>query len=220
MQRIRSRAADFAAALPAIAAALDAAPLANAIRGASLAARLNAFLPSAVWKKPTPDAKAFYDPAQPRDNIGGWTNGFNVRNSVKLSKKELKGAPANPRKLYDNYIRNGGRPLAHDRLPASAEVTVASIKHHNATRTIKQRNAIINRPPLLQALFRRGHLSKVDVRQNKDGIPDTNKADWKHCWHVRGNVKINEINYAYDFTVFQRKSNNRTELYDFAIRDK
>lgn len=220
MQRIRSRAADFAAALPAIAAALDAAPLANAIRGASLAARLNAFLPSDVWKKPTPDAKAFYDPAQPRDNIGRWTNGGYPGSNIRISKQDFKATPGKLRKLHENYLRNGGRPLAHDRLPAAAEVTKSSIEHHNTTKYLQLRNAIINRPPLLQALFRRGFLSKADVRQNKNGIPDTNKDDWKHCWHVRGNVKINGVHHAYDFTVFQRKSNNRTELYDFAIRDK
>ena len=209
----------FIASLPALARRLDCAPLSRSLMRAMLAARLNAFLPTSVWKKDKDeDTAAFYDPAQPRDKYGRWANSGSFANSVKFSSKELKGTPANPSKLYENYLKNGGRPLAHDKLPAVAEVTRASIQHHNTIKNIKQRNAIINQPKLLQALFHRGYLRQGDVKHEKAGKLDNNKTDWAKCWHIRGNIKINGVNHTYDFTVFRRKSDNKTELYDFAIK--
>lgn len=214
MQRIRSRAAGFAAALPAIAAALDAAPLANAIRGASLAARLNAFLPSAVWKKPTPDAKAFYDPAQPRDNIGRWTNG----GGFSIPSKTLSKIPVRAKDVYEMYQKRGGRPLAHDGLPTSAKVSMASIEHCHTVVDRKLKSFFFANPRKLQEIFKRGYMREETVRLKKNGVLDHNKTDWSRCWHIRGKVRVNSLMHHYDFTVFQRKSNGETVLYDFAIR--
>lgn len=211
----------FIASLPALARRLDCAPLSRSLMRAMLAARLNAFLPASVWKKDKgEDTAAFYDPAQPRDKYGRWANSGSFANSVKFSSKELKGTPANPSKLYENYLKNGGRPLAHDKLPAVAEVTRASIQHRNTTDYLQLRNAIINQPKLLQTLFRRGHLSTEAVKYSKRSKIDKNKTDWETCWHVRGDLRINSAEFAYDFTVFQRKSNHKTVLYDFVIKAK
>jgi hypothetical protein len=206
----------FIASLPTLAHSLGNSALARALTQATLAARLNAYLPAAVWRKNK--QTAFYDTEQPRDKYGRWANIGSLENGIKLSHKELKDTPTNPHKLYENYLKNGGRALAHNNLPAVAEVTRASIQHHNTIKNIKQRNAIINQPKLLQALFCRGHLKQSTVKYEKDGKPDKNKADWAKCWHIRGNIKINGINHIYAFTVFQHKTNGNTELYDFAIK--
>ena len=228
LRLFRSRAAAFAASLPEMAAAADTSALADALRGAMLAARLNAFLPASVWRDAPPDAggdagdtAAFHDPAgaarlydgQPRLKDGRFTYGKMPHYTM---------AHDSPGWKIDGYGTNlraknilevlSGLKLGNPRIPGGVDIYPKGIKHTVGTYRTRTLERLMRSPEVLSEVFGRG-----DCREEKAHAEKLCYAD--RCWHIRASVRFNRQTASHiEFVVLHHVQMGRNVLYDVTVK--
>jgi len=123
--------------------------------------------------------------------------------------------------MYTSFKERGGKALKHNGLE-DAEISIDTMSHSIFSHCPKNKAQLLMSPKQLQQIYEAGFALREEVRKTKGGKIDRKKKNWLECWHIKGNVRINNRRVNYDFTVAKVKSQNKNapshwEVYDLTL---